>query len=80
MRFNSPQEVKAAAEKWAADLVRRHLEEGNDLNPYCTQGARAEYDRAYTNQPRRSWDTAPEWDYRYQLGQAAARIMQEQNQ
>ena len=76
MRFNSPDEVKAAAEKWAADLYRRHVEKGHDLNPYCTPDARGEFDRAFSDAPRRSWDTAPEWDYRYQVGRAVARIVQ----
>lgn len=77
MRFNNPEEVKAAAEKWAADLVRRHVEKGHDLNPYCTPGARGEFDRAFSDLPRRSWDTAPEWDYRYQVGRAVARLIGE---
>jgi hypothetical protein len=76
MRFNNPDEVKTAAEKWAADLVRRHVEKNHDLNPYCTPGARDEFDRAFSDAPRRSWDIAPEWDYRYQVGRAVARIVQ----
>ena len=84
MRFNTPEEVKAAAEKWAADLVRRHLELGQDLNPYCTEGARSEFRRAFDNGPfysfERQDDHARGFDYRYQVGQAAARIMKEQNQ
>lgn len=76
MRFNSSQEVKEAAQRVAADLYRRHVEKGHDLNPYCTPGARAEFDRAYTNEPRRPWDVDPDWDYRYQLGRAVARIVE----
>jgi hypothetical protein len=75
MRFNNPDEVKAAAHKSARELVRRHLEHGHDLNPYCTPGARGEFDRAFSNMPRRSFDTDPAWDYRYQLGRAVAEIL-----
>jgi len=78
-RFNSPKEVQEAAEKFAAQLVQRHQEKGHDLNPYCTPGARAEFDRAYTNEPRRSWDLNQEWDFRYQVGRAAARIIKGQS-
>lgn len=74
-RFNSPLEVQVAAEKFAAGLVQRHREKNHDLNPYCTPGARAEFDRAYANAPRRSWETAPEWDFRHQVGRAVARII-----
>jgi len=74
-RFNSPAEVLTAAEKFATDLVQRHHEKGHDLNPYCTPGARAEFDRAFSNLPRRSWDTDPAWDFRYQTGRAVARIV-----
>lgn len=75
MRFSTPQECKAAAEKFAADLYRRHIESGNDLNPYCTDGARAEFDRAFTDMPRRTWDINPDFDYRYQLGRAVAELV-----
>lgn len=74
-RFNTTAEVKAAAVNFAAGLVQRHRDKDHDLNPYCTPGARAEFDRAYSDEPRRSWDTDPAWDFRYQVGRAAARIM-----
>lgn len=76
MRFNSPQEVKEAAERNAASLYRRHVEKGHDLNPYCTQGARAEFDRAYANAPRYTWEGGTDYDYRHQLGRAVARIVE----
>lgn len=74
-RFNSPAEVLAAAEKWAAQLHRNHTEKGHDLNPYCTPGARAEFDRAYANAPRRSWDIPVERDFRSQAGAAVRRLV-----
>jgi len=75
MRFSSPEEVKAAAEKFAAYLVRRHVEDGYDLNPYCTPGARHDFDKAFSGAPRSPWELSPEWDYRYQVGRAAARMI-----
>ena len=75
MRFNNISEVKTAAEKFAAHLVQKHREHGHDLNPYCTPGARGEFDRAYSDAPRRSWDTDPDWDYRYQVGRAVSRLI-----
>lgn len=78
-RFNSPEEVKAAAEKFAADLVMRHHVHGHELNPYCTQGARNDFDRAYDNKPRYSWEIDPAWDYRYQTGRAVARMIEQES-
>lgn len=75
MRFNSPNEVKEAAQKFAIDIVNRHREQGHELNPYCTPGARAEFARAFSNMPRRSFDIDPAWDFRYQTGRAVAEIL-----
>ena len=77
-RFNSPEEVQAAAQKFAANLVRLHHAHGHDLNPYCTPGGRAEFDRAYSNAPYRSWDLDPAWDFRYQTGRAVALLIENQ--
>ena len=74
-RFNSPADVLAAAEKWAAELYRLHIERGNSLNPYCTPGAILDFDRGFYDLPRPSWEGNPEWDYRYQTGKALARIV-----
>jgi hypothetical protein len=38
-------------------------------------GARGEFDRAFSDMPRRPWDTDPAWDYRYQVGRAVARLV-----
>lgn len=80
MRFNTHEEVKAAAEKFAADLYARHIEKGHDLNPYCTPGARSEFQRAYDNGPFYSFERLDEnsrgFDFRYQVGRAVARIVQ----
>ena len=74
-RFNTIQEIQEAAARIAVELVQRHQERGHDLNPYCTPGVRAEFDRAYANEPRRSWDINSDWDYRYQVGRAVAKLM-----
>ena len=74
-RYNNPDEVKQAAERFAAEIVHLHREKGHDINPYCTPGARGEFDRAFSNMPRRSFDTDPAWDLRYQTGRAVARIL-----
>ena len=76
MSSSISEEVKTAAEESAADLYRRHLETGADLNPYSTPGGRAEFDRAYANLPRRSWEEPMgDFDYRYQLGRAVALLV-----
>lgn len=78
-RFSSPKAVKDAAESMAIDLHRRHVEQGNDLNPYTTDGARSEFQRAYDNGPFYSFErqdqASRDFDYRYQLGQAVARLV-----
>lgn len=74
-RFNSPAEVLAAAEKWAAQLHRNHIEKNHALNPYCTPGAIAEFDHGFNGDPRRSWDIPVEWDFRYQTGAAVRRLV-----
>ena len=76
MRFNSPDEVKAVAQKNAKDLIKRHFELGNDLNPYSTPGARSEFDRALNNASLFSWEKNPEWNYRWQLGRAVADLIE----
>jgi hypothetical protein len=79
-RFNSPEEVQAAAQKFAANIVRLHHAHGHDLNPYCTQGARSDFDRAYENKSRYSWEIDPAWDYRYQTGRAVALLIENQQE
>jgi hypothetical protein len=84
MRFNTHEEVKAAAEKWAAELYALHIEKGHSLNPYCTEGARSEFRRAYDNGPFYSFDRQDDhargFDFRFQVGQAVARIVKSHQQ
>jgi hypothetical protein len=83
-RFNNTDEVREAAEKAAADDYQRHLpvhtdENGKkwqvDLNPYCTPGARNCWQRGFDGAPPHSWERDLRWDFQYQRGAAAARIV-----
>ena len=74
-RFNTPEEVKAWAAKAAAGDYQRHLEHGVDLNPFCTVGARNDWERGFANDPPRSWELTLDFDTIYQRGRAAAEIM-----
>jgi len=66
-RFSTPEQAKAAAELAAADDHRRHLEYGIDLNPFCTQGARNDWQRGFDNAGSRSYEspTIVLWDTIY---------------
>jgi hypothetical protein len=85
VRFNTPQEVKAAAEKAARVDYEKHAvihkdEDGTlwqvSLNPYTTVGARSEWQRGFDGAERRSWETALEWTFQYLRGAAAKRILE----
>lgn len=75
MRFNTPEEVKAAAEKHAVELYERHIKFGVDLNPYSTEGARDEFDRAFNGHARYGFEGDGNFDYRWQVGCALARLV-----
>ena len=77
-RFNNPAELAEWARKAAAEDHRRHVEQGHDLNPYCTPGARNEWARGFNNEPPRTYEhpDANEWGTQYQRGKAAAQITQ----
>lgn len=83
MRFENPQQVKDWADKAAKSDYARHVVIHTDpdgtcwqvsLNPYCTQGARDSWQRGFDNKPARAWENL-EFDYQYQRGAAAARII-----
>lgn len=74
-RFNTPEEVKAWAAAAAADDYRRHIEYGIDLNPFCTDGARNDWQRGYDNLGCRSYEMSVDYDTMYQRGRAAAEIV-----
>lgn len=82
MRFNTPAEVKAWARMVAATNYKNHTEKGHGLNPYCTPGARNDWQRGYDNAPPRSYDH-PErnnWDTHYQRGRAMAELIDSMKQ
>lgn len=76
-RFNTPEEVQAYADKAAAEDHRRHIEQGHDLNPYCTPGARNDWKKGFNNTPPQTWENAEalQFDTIRQRGAAAARIV-----
>ena len=86
MRFNTTDEVRIAAEAAARSDYAKHKPihtdpDGTawqvDLNPYSTQGARGCWQRGFDGSPLKFLDTHPEWDFQYQRGAAAARIIKE---
>lgn len=80
MRFNTPQEVLDWADKAARDDIRRHNEYGIDLNPFCTDGARNDWQRGYDNLGPRAYESPDNKDFDtiYQRGRAVARILNEE--
>ena len=86
MRFNTPEEVKAWARKAAADDYKKHAvihidPDGTkwqvDKNPYCTLGARSDWQRGFGNVPPKSWERPDvnDWDSHYQRGRAMAELL-----
>jgi hypothetical protein len=78
-RFNSIEEVRAWAAKAAASDLQRHRTKGHDPNPYCTPGARSDWQRGFDGAQPRSWELAStyDWHTQYQRGRAMARLMQQ---
>lgn len=75
-RFNTPEEVKEYATKAAADDYRRHKEYGIDLNPFCTPGARNDWQRGFDNKGPRSYEVSIDFDTIYARGRAAALLVE----
>ena len=87
-QFNTPEEVLKAAEKAAADDLARHLpvrhdEDGTpyqiDLNPYYTMGGRYNWQRGFDNTPPRLFEGSREFDFKFQRGAAARRLLDVHN-
>lgn len=74
-RFNSTQEVRDYALRAARDDIRRHQEHGIDLNPFCTVGARGDWQRGFDNVQPPSWSHDISWDTMYQRGRACADLL-----
>lgn len=86
-RFNNPDEVKAWAREIAAADYKKHVvihmdPDGIawqvDKNPYCTPGARNDWQRGFDNVPPRSYElpTANDWCTKYQRGHAMAELLE----
>lgn len=81
MRFNTPEEVRAWARKAAAGDRMRHLEYGHDLNPFCTPGARNDWQRGFDGSGPEKWSgITGDYDTIYQRGRAAAVLVEEASQ
>lgn len=78
MRFNTPDEVLAWADKVARDDIRRHREHGIDLNPFSTPGAREDWRRGFENLGPRSYESRVDFDTIYQRGRAVARLLEQE--
>jgi hypothetical protein len=78
MRFNSSEEVLAWAEKVAREDIARHREHNIDLNPFCTQGARNDWQRGFDNAGPRSYEGPRDFDTIYQRGRAVARLLEQE--
>lgn len=79
MRFNTPEEVLAWAEKVAREDIQRHREHGIDLNPFCTDGAREDWRRGFENLGPRSYEGSRDFDTMYQRGRAVARLLEQED-
>lgn len=86
-RFNNPEEVKAWARKAAAADYKKHavvhvdadgITWQVDKNPYCTPGARNDWQRGFLNAPPRSYELPHfnDWCSKYQRGRAMAELLE----
>lgn len=82
MRFPSAEAVKEFARKAAITTYRRYVELGHDLNIFCTQGAREDWQRGFDNAGPRSYETQDVVDYctMYQRGRAVAELLESMKQ
>ena len=74
-RFSTPAEAQRAARAAAVNDVRRHLEYGFDLNPFCTGSARIQWRRGYNNAGPRDGELTLDYDTIYHRGKASAFLM-----
>lgn len=89
-RFDTPEQVKAWARKAAAEDYKKHATIHTDAdgtqwqvsrNPYCTEGARNDWQRGFDNAPPKSYDHPEQnsWDTHYQRGRAMAELLESMN-
>lgn len=79
-RFNTPEEAKAAALAAATVDLRYHKEHGVDLNPFCTDGARNDWQRGFDNAGPRSYESPliVQFDTIYLRGRAMAELLEKE--
>lgn len=84
MRFNTPEEVEAWADKVARVDYEKHVfihtdQDGTqwqvDKNPYCTQGARNDWQRGFDNAQPRAWEGTFDYLLAYQRGKSMKRLL-----
>ena len=78
VRFASPEECKAAAERAAPNFLMCYKKYDHDLNPYCTQGGRSDWQRGYDGDSPRSYETSFDCNIKYQLGAAPRKLIDSQ--
>lgn len=74
-RFNTPEEVRAWAKQAAKHDYERHIEHGIDMNPFCTDGARSEWQRGFDGSPIYSWEGNMDFATIFQRGKAMGEIV-----
>ena len=70
-RFTSPKEVIDYAFRAAKNDIENHTRHGVGLNPFCTDGARTQWQRGFDNENPRLFESTLEFDTIYQRGKAA---------
>jgi hypothetical protein len=78
MRFSTPEDVLAWADKVALEDLKRHRENDLDLNPFCTDGARNQWQRGFDGLPPRPYENTLDYDTIYQRGRAVARLLKDE--
>jgi hypothetical protein len=78
-RPTTPEGIRAEAEEFAKEDLRCHRENGVDLNPFSTVGARDEWQRGFDGRDLLGYQGLPEYNAFYQRGAAAARLLKEEN-
>lgn len=71
-RFNTPEEVKVWAAKTVIGDYEMAMKHGSSLNPFCTDGARNDWQRGFDNAGPRSYESSIDFDTIYQRGRAMA--------
>lgn len=74
-RFNTPEQVKAWAAKAVVGDYEMSVKHNSSLNPFCTDGARNDWQRGFDNAPPRSYELTQDFDTIYQRGRAMAELL-----